>query len=103
MNDELLNLIKHEKVQERLRPVQDRDYVHLDNPWSNDPIIYPMAIDPIEPERGVWSWIDHSAAIIINNDTGVLSARFVNKTGFWIGDPLTVLLKVFLYQQGVDI
>lgn len=71
----------------------------------------PLPIDPMdyilnrpkEERRGVWEWIDHTKAIIVNSRMEEhMTAKIENTEGFVGGSPLEILLKVYLHQKGVE-
>lgn len=118
ISQELLVLIKQDVVQVKRGTPESRDLVvvtsrkNKEMTWkdfrSDDALMYdsflwlPLPIDPINPERGVWNWIDWCGWSLAVFQSGDLYAY--NKFGCMVtfeGDPLTVLLKVFLYQQGI--
>ena len=95
MNPELLKLISRPEVQEKRGEWQDYDVViHYASLWI------PLAVDPFKPERGVWEWIDWSGTIPAITRQGKLIIGTATRS--WEGDPLTVLLKVFLWQKGIE-
>ena len=56
---------------------------------NNNLVWIPLPIDPINPERGVWSWIDWGDDNLV---------WWSNEMDFYYG-----VLEIFLTQQGVDV
>ena len=117
MNEELLKLINRPEVQEKRGEWQVGDrylfpdgslnvyFVTRPNPQFERPKLWlPLPIDPINKERGVWEWIDWSKARAIIVSPGELYCYpNYNKCSIcFTGNPLEVLLKVFLWQKGIE-
>ena len=110
MNQELIDLISDKRVQERrgewrwydlgLHP-ELKKIRNFNDFLSMIPLWLPLPIDPINPERGVWSWIDWrqlGLSAVAVGPTGELEIECYPGM-YFEGEPLTVLLKVFLWQQ----
>lgn len=118
MNAELLKLISHPLVQAKRKGTEFYDLFYCidckkvlslskaDKDYEHTQLWLPLPIDPINPERGVWEWIVWDSVGEANINDGILTIGYVDKYGTCetvTGDPLEVLLKVFLHQQGVEI
>lgn len=129
MNEELLKYISHPPVQEKRGEWQlhdrcyhiklgigcviqkdsrgvfqfaDRDIDQLSGSLTS--LWLPLPIDPVNPERGVIKWIDKTNWEIRFINSGELYAnRQLDYTVIFSGDPLTVLLQVYLWQKGVEV
>jgi hypothetical protein len=137
MNLELFDIISHKEVQHKkgkwqigdrglwhgflcmaIAPEDRSEYVRVmrisdgatdevDLRKQGELLWLPLSIDPINPERGVWNWIDWWRKIqvvgISPTEIALRVFRDPHYSVLYEGDPLIVLLKVFLYQQGQEV